>query len=340
MKALVKYGPGSNGMSVQEVPEPIPQTGEIKIRVIAAGICGTDIHIMSDEYPYNPPVIMGHEYVGVVTELGSGVTGFKVGDNVVSLTAVKTCGSCRYCRDGLLMLCKDRLSIGSGVNGAFAEYLTVPARLAFKVPEEVVTVEEVAACEPLACVVRSVVERASVKAGDIVLVSGPGTIGLMALQLAKVQGGYVIVSGTLQDEKRLELARELGADITVSNPEELLGTIKAINPYGVDVAFECAGAAGSADLCIKSLRKQGLYSQVGLFGKVIPIDMDLFLTKEVLITNSFATEASSWEIALRLLKNNQIKLGSLISAKIPLANWKDAFDMMLQKQGYKILLIP
>lgn len=340
MKALIKHGRGIEGMWVENIPEPIPKPGEIKIKVLAAGICGTDIHIMKDEFPYKPPVVMGHEYVGIITELGEGVADFKVGDHVVSLTAVKTCGHCRYCKEGLLMLCDERLSIGSGVNGAFAEYLTVPAHLAFKVPQEVSSIEEIAICEPLACVVRGVVERARVKAGDLVLISGPGTIGLIALQLAKMQGGFVIVAGIPKDEPRLKLAQELGADVIISDPEKLQEKIKDITPYGVDVAFECAGASASAELCLKVLRKQGLFSQVGLYGKTIPIDMDLFLYKEIQITNSFASEPSSWEISLRLIKNKKVNLAPLISAKVPLEDWKEGFDIVLNKTGYKVLLKP
>lgn len=340
MKGLVKFAPGRDGMGIMDLPEPIPEAGELKIKVLAAGICGTDIHIMKDEFKYNPPVVMGHEYVGIVEELGSGVTDFSVGDYVVSLTAVKTCGKCKYCREGLLMLCNERLSIGSGVNGAFAEYLKVPAHLAFKVPKGVPSLEEVALCEPLACVVRGVIERASVKAGDIVLVSGPGVIGLLTAQLAKAQGAYVIVSGTPQDEQRLQLARQLGVDDVVDNPNKLFAKIAELSPYGVDIAFECAGVASSAEICLKALRKQGLFGQVGLYGKPIPVDMDLFLTKEIQITNSFASEPTSWETALRLIKNRQVYLTPLVSAKVPLTNWQEGFEMVLNKECYKVLLIP
>ena len=340
MKALVKTGPGKEGMILKNLPEPVPGSKDLKIRVKAAGICGTDMHIMLDEYTYNAPVVMGHEYVGVVEEVGAEVSNFKIGDWVVSLTAVVTCGECRYCREGLLMLCSRRKSIGSGVDGAFAEYIIIPANLAFIVPDEIEDKEELAICEPFACIVRGAVERAHIKAGDIVLISGPGTIGLMTVQLAKLQGAYVIVCGIPQDEHRLKLACELGANQTVSNPEELKKVIQALSPDGVDVACECAGVAASAEICLESVRKQGIYSQIGLFGKEIAIDFDRFLFKELTITNSFASERTSWETALRLLKYKMVTLKPLISAKVPLEKWQDGFDMFMAKKGYKILLIP
>ncbi|HYF83827.1 MAG TPA: alcohol dehydrogenase catalytic domain-containing protein [Clostridia bacterium] len=340
MKALVKFGPGVEGMAVRDIPEPIPAENELKVKILAGGICGTDVHIMKDEYSYNAPVVMGHEYVGIVDEVGSDVKDFKKGDYIVSLTAAKTCGHCRYCSSGMLMLCSERLSIGSGMNGAFAEYMTIPANLAFKVPKEVKNKEDLAICEPLACVVRGVIERSTVKAGDIVLVSGPGAIGLLTVQLAKIQGAYVIASGTPLDKSRLELALELGADRIATSPEELKGIIEELDPDGVDVAFECAGAAASAKQCVLSLRKQGIYSQVGLFGKEISINMDEFLFKELQITNNFASERTSWETALRLVKNGQVDLGSIISARVPLENWQEGFDIFMSKKGYKVVLVP
>lgn len=338
MKALVKRGSGD--MGIENIAEPTPQKHEIKIKVLAAGICGTDIHIMKDEYPYNAPVVMGHEYVGVIDEVGAEVEHFKRGDSVVSLTAVKTCGKCRYCREGALMLCPERLSIGSGVNGAFAEYLTVPARLAYRVPAGVVSVEDLAITEPFACAVRAVVERSSVTAGDLVLISGPGTIGLLALQLAKIQGGYVIVVGTSEDEKRLDLAKKLGADLVLSEPDDLNRLVNEITPDGVDVAFECAGVEASGEKCLQVLRKQGIFSQVGLYGRKIAINLDQFLYKEITVTTNFASEPTSWDKALRLIKNNQVNLHSLISARIPLEEWKKGFDLFFDKSNLKIFLVP
>jgi L-iditol 2-dehydrogenase len=344
MKALVKYKHGDGldrGMRLEDLPEPQPKRGELKIKIIAAGICGTDLHIMNDQFTNcKPPIIMGHEYIGIVEELGADVSDFSKGDYVVSMTGTNTCGRCRYCREGLLMLCDQRLPLGARINGVFAEYLTISADLVFRVPDEIQAKEEFAICEPFACVVRNVVERATVKAGDIVLISGPGAIGLFAVQLAKLQGAYVIASGTPMDEHRLEVAKQLGADVIVSDPRELSNIITKINSYGVDVAFECAGVAASSKACLESLRKQGLYSQIGVFDKEIPMDMNKFLFKEIKITNSYASERSSWEIALRLLKNKQVTFTPLISERVPLENWEEGFRLAIDKKGFKVLMIP
>lgn len=341
MKGLHKLGYGSDGVDIREVPEPAAGAGQLKVRVHAAGICGTDMHIMLDEYPSNYPVIMGHEFSGIVEAVGEGVRDFKPGDRVVSLTAVVTCGHCSYCHEGILMLCEERLSIGSGVNGAMAEYVVVPADLAFKIPEGV-SLDEAALCEPLACIVRSVIERATVKAGDYVLVSGPGTIGLLTLQLAMASGGKVVVTGTAVDGERLKLAAELGALAVINVAEEDVHAKVAelTNGAGFDVAFECAGAAPSADACLRLLKKRGLYVQVGLFGRKIEFDLDLALKKEIVMTNSYASARTSWVRALRLLEHKQVNVKPLVSAKLPLADWRRGFDMALNKEGYKILLQP
>jgi L-iditol 2-dehydrogenase len=341
VKALVKECRGSDGVVLKQVLEPIPNINEIKIKIHATGICGTDIHIMRDEFEINPPVIMGHEYSGIVQEVGGNVKNFKPGDRVVSLTTVKTCGSCRYCTAGLYMLCDKRQAIGCLINGAFAEYLVIPANRAFKIPEEV-SLDEAALCEPLACVVRSVIEKATIKAGDYVLVSGPGTIGLLTMQVATASGGKVIVAGTSIDKERLALASKLGAAGTLVVDEENVfeRIMEFTDGYGFDVAFECAGVSPSADTCLKVLKKTGLYVQVGLYGSRILFDHDLALKKEITITNSFTSTTTSWEKALRLLKSGQIDVKPLISAKLPLEQWRKGFEMVINKDGYKVLLIP
>ncbi|WP_407267766.1 zinc-binding dehydrogenase [Radiobacillus sp. PE A8.2] len=341
MKALLKLDKGLKNVSLREVPEPDVKGDEIKIKVHAAGICGTDLHIIKDEYPANYPVIMGHEFSGIVEEVGSNVKKFNENDRVVSLTAVVTCGNCKYCNTGLLMLCEQRKSIGSGVNGAFAEYISVPANLAFKLPATI-SLDEAALTEPLACIVRCVIERGTVKPGDNVIVSGPGPIGLLTAQVAKASGGHVTVLGITNDSKRLELAKELGVDevVMIDTDKGVTKINEIMESKGFDVAFECSGVEASANNCLKFLNKTGLYVQVGLFGKRISFDMDLALMKEIMITNGFASEPTSWEIALRLLERGQVNVRPLISDKLSINEWKKGFEISDKKKGYKVLLDP
>lgn len=341
MKALVKFAKGRNGISIREVPKPQPKDNELLVKVMAAGICGTDIHLMNDEYSCYPPVTLGHEYTGTVEEIGKNVNGFSKGDQIISMTAAVTCGHCDYCRRGLLMLCEERRSIGSGVNGAMAEYIVIPAELAFKLPENVAGTDMMAIAEPLACVIRAVIEQSRVKAGDVALVSGPGTIGQLTALVSKMQGAFVILSGIPEDRQRLELGKQLGADMIIDDPKRLQETIKEVAPEGVDVAFECAGAAPSLDACVKALKKTGNIAQVGLYGQPVPVDMDGILFKELEMTVSYATERTSWEILLKLAEQGKLNVVEpLISARIPLDEWERAFDLFIGKVGYKIFLMP
>ena len=157
MKALVKTKLGPDCMRYMDVPEPAPGENDLKVKIFACGICGTDIHLMHDTYPSNPPIITGHEFSGVVAEVGANVKDFKPGDKIVTLTAVDTCEHCEWCRQGLRMLCPERKSVGSGRDGGFAEYVVIPAKHAFHLPEGV-SMTTAALCEPLACVVRTVCE--------------------------------------------------------------------------------------------------------------------------------------------------------------------------------------
>lgn len=341
MKALLKLKPGSGGVALRDVDEPTPKSNEIKIKVNATGICGTDMHIFKDEYPSNYPVTMGHEYSGTVVALGKDVKSFNIGDRVISLTAVVSCGKCQYCNQGLLMLCEDRLSIGSGVNGAFAEYIVVPEHLAFLIPDNI-SLDEAALSEPLACVVRSVIEMSKIKAGDYAFVSGPGTIGQLTLQVAKACGAKVIVSGTNVDIDRLNLAKVSGAYATINiSHDDIYSKVKEItNGEGFDIAFECSGAAPSAQTCLEVLKKTGQYVQVGLYGNKILFDHDLALKKEIHMVNSYASERTSWDRAIRLMENGQVNLKPLISSKLSLDDWEIGFDKAFNKDGFKILLAP
>jgi L-iditol 2-dehydrogenase len=341
MKALMKKALGPHGVAIEEIPEPRPADNEIKIRIHGGGICGTDLHIIKDEYPSSMPVVMGHEYSGVVVEAGRAVRDFKPGDRVVSLTAAVTCGTCVYCREGLIMLCEQRLSIGSGVNGAFAEYMVVPAHLAFIIPDEV-SLDEAVLCEPLACVVRAVTERNIIRPGDYVYVSGPGAIGQLTMQVAAASGGIVVVAGTSTDRDRLKLAAALGAhSVLIAGEDDIKKrTAEITDGRGFDIAFECAGAGKSAQTCLEVLKKTGRYAQVGLYGSTVEFDHDLALKKEIAISNSFASERSSWERTLRLLKYHRVNLTPLISARFPLEKWREAFDMALGREGFKIIFTP
>ena len=162
MKALRKLGKGAESVQLCEVEKPIPGPNDLLVKVMAAGICGTDLHILAEEYSHSVPVTLGHEYTGVVEQVGSGVTDFQVGDQVISVSIAYSCGTCHYCRKGDPVHCTQKASIGVNVDGAMAEYMVIPADSAMKVPEQYKGSDILALSEPIACCIRAVLEKSEI----------------------------------------------------------------------------------------------------------------------------------------------------------------------------------
>lgn len=341
MKALAKTARGIGNVELIEVPEPLPGPGEVVIEVMAAGICGTDLHIWQDEFATKPPVVMGHELSGRVHTVGAGVETFKPGDRVTSETYFATCGECIFCRRGDRNLCPERRSIGSAVNGAFAKYVLVPAKNLHLLPENV-DYQAGALTEPLACVVHAVLERTKIVPGDFVVISGPGPIGLLTLACVKASGAVACILGLSSDGRRLEAAKELGADyvIAVDKEDAAARVLSLTRGYGADVSLECAGAGPSAATCLQVVRRGGQYTQIGLFGKPITWELDQVCYKELKVTGTNASVPSAWEKALELMEQGLVDTKAVISDVLPLERWEEAFTHCRAKDSLKVLLTP
>ena len=343
MQAVMKVAPGVGNIELRDIPEPEAQAGQVKLKVHATGICGTDIHIYLDEFRSNPPVVLGHEVAGEVVALGEGVEGVDVGERVTTETYFSTCDECRYCRNGQTNLCLNRRSIGSAVNGGFTRYLVVPADNLHRLPEAI-SFQEGALTEPLACVVHGVLLNApTVRAGDVAVIAGPGAIGLLTLQVVKSAGAGAIVLGTDADGQRLDLARQLGADHVVNvQAEDPLPLVQDVTEQGMgaDVVYECSGAGPAALQLLDLVRRRGRYVQVGLFGKPVSWDLDQLCYKELVATGSNASTPESWLRAVRLLGQGIVKTEPLITHTFSLSDWESAFETFRQKSGIKTLLRP
>ena len=341
MKALMKTQKGIGNIELRDVPEPTTGPDQVKIEVMAAGICGTDIHIFYDEFRNNPPCILGHEFSGRVVEIGNNVHTIKLGDRVTSETAGNICGECRFCRSGEYHLCASRLGIGSGMDGAFARYCVVRKELVHKLSDRI-SFEEGALSIPLAEATHGAAIRTGISAGDLVLVFGPGPIGLLALQIARLDGGTVIIVGTEKDSRRLQVASELGAVRTVTIEREDLSKIvlDASEGYGADVVLECSGSQEAARMGMELVIKGGKFTQMGLHGKPIIIDMDKVALKQIRVNGFFSTRWPYVELALGLLSSGQVQARPLITHTLPLERWREGFDLVEKKEGIKVLLIP
>ena len=340
MKAVVKFAPGPDGVELRDVPKPVPKSNELLVKVMAAGVCGTDIHILHDEYRHITPVTLGHEFTGIVEEMGSDVEGFAIGDQVIAMPAADSCGQCIHCASGDYFLCESKKSIGSDKNGAMAEYVVVPYDRSFKVPENMVGNDAMAISEPLACCIRIALETSKVKGGDVAVVIGPGTMGLLTMQMAKVAGAFLIVAGLPHDKKRLEIAKELGADVICDNPSELKSIVHKYAPGGADVVYECSGAAPCINLALDVIKKTGNLAQVGLYGKPVSVPMDAITTREIVVTGNGSQAKSSWIKLLQLARLGLLNIEPLVTHRIPLVEYKKAFEIFEKKEGIKVVLVP
>jgi L-iditol 2-dehydrogenase len=343
MKGLFKTAPGSGNMEIRETEIPKPGPGEVLVEVKSAGICGSDLHIYHWEIAYRmkPPMIVGHEFSGVIAECGDGVEGWEKGTRVTAEPSAIICGQCCYCRTGAYNLCPERRVLGYWVNGGFAEYVLVGVHRLHRLPDSV-SFDEGALTEPLACCVHCVHELTGIEAGDVVALSGPGAIGLLCGQLAKTEGATVIVIGTDADKARLDTAKTLGMDycINLNETDPLKAVQELTEGYGADVFLECSGAGPAAVMGLELVRKQGKYTQVGLFGKPITLDFEKIAYKELKVTGGIGQRWTAWKRTIRLMALGKVNLNAVISDKFPLTEWKAAFDKFEARAGLKILLDP
>ena len=339
MRGVVKYASGPQNVEVREMPSPELKPGHAKIAIEVAGICGTDLHIYAGEYPSNPPVIIGHEFAGKIVDI-DGTDEFQIGDAVTGIPTTIVCGECQYCRAGQLSLCDQRLSIGSGVHGTYTKYLVVPTWSLRKIPAHIDMLSG-ALSEPLCCCVKGVSMITTVKAGDVVVVTGPGPIGLLTAQVARLEGAYVILTGTSVDEERLNVGAQWADQIINIENTDLKKVVQDVtNGYGADIIVECSGSAPATRSAIDLVRKQGTIMQIGLHGSPFEIDFFSAELKEITIKTTFAGSIPAWDRTMTLLEQKKIDLAPIISDVLPLTDWKTAFDRLDRKEGMKILLSP
>ncbi|HEY6635968.1 MAG TPA: alcohol dehydrogenase catalytic domain-containing protein, partial [Acidimicrobiia bacterium] len=330
---LGKLAPGQGNLGLRQQVVSPPGPGEAMVKVIASGVCGTDLHIADDEFPYEAPVTMGHEVTGVVSEVGSANDAGWLGKRVALETYHSFCGVCRHCRAGSPNLCAHRRSIGSREDGGFAAWISVPVRNLWEVPDSV-GVHAGALVEPLACVTHIMLDPPLVDPGDHVLVLGPGTMGLLTAQVAHASGGRVTVAGLESDRARLDLAASLGmTPLVLSDTSDDLATAPS-------VVCECSGSAAAATFGLEQVAKGGRYVQVGIFGEVVTIPFDQVLYKELTVTSGNASTPASWRRAITLLEEGLVALDPLVTEVAPLADWERVFAAVRAGDGVKYLLSP
>lgn len=329
MRAIVKTGPGAENVVLQSIAVSETLPGLARIEVLATGICGTDIHVAHDEYGYEAPVVMGHEILGRVVAVGAGDDADWIGKRVACETYFSTCGVCDWCRAGRRNLCPFRRSLGSFENGGFAEFVVLPIINLHELPEWLGEYDG-ALSEPLACVTQCLMDPPVVNAGDRVLVTGPGAMGQLAAQVAKAHGGQVTLTGLPKDAERLAVAAEMGIVVTTEPVDE----------GAFDVVLECSGSAPGAAAAFRAARRGARYVQIGIFGKDVTIPFDTILYKELTATSGFASTATSWHNAMRLIEQKLVTLGPLVTKIVPLSQFSEALHAAEIGEGLKTVVVP
>lgn len=326
MKALVYYGP--EDLRVSDVADVSPADDEVKIKIKACGICGSDVQgYLGKTGRRIAPMIMGHEFAGEVAELGKNVTNFKKGDRV-TVQPVDYCGKCEFCKQGLTNMCTNKRFFGVlDVNGAFAEYLCVPSKLLFKLKDNV-DYKVGAVVEPFSVAYRGVMKAGNIE-GKNVLIVGMGTIGLLALQIAKSQHPAKIFVSDLNDF-RLSVAKKVGADFAVNPSKEDFSKIimENTNNSGVDVSYEAVGVSPTVQQSMSALKIGGTAVWIGNAAKMININMQEVVTRELHISGTYIYTQELFGNALDLLSKGDIDVDPIISKVVNFDEAPAMFDKL------------
>jgi L-iditol 2-dehydrogenase len=332
MKAAMLHGP--RDLRVESAPEPSPAAGEVVVRVVAAGLCGTDYSIWTGERPVAYPRVMGHELVGRVAAVAADVARVAPGDRVV-VEPNYSCGQCPLCREGNRNLCLSRTAVGIDVDGGFAELCRLPARCCWPAPAAAAT-DALMLTEPLAVVVRAV-DRGAPRHGETAAVVGAGTLGLLALQVLRARGARVLVVS--RSPRRFPLAQELGAEATRTIADGPLADAarRFSGREGVDLVVETAGTADAVIRALELVRPGGRVVVTGLPHEPTPVPFFSVVRREVTILGSMIYQDEFGE-ALRLVDTGAVRTQPLITHRVRLDRIGEAFTAHADPASIKVAL--
>jgi threonine dehydrogenase-like Zn-dependent dehydrogenase len=348
MKAVVFKG--KDRIAVEEVPRPVPRAGEAVIRITTTTICGTDVHIVRGEYPVKPGLILGHEPVGVISELGPGLDAFySVGQRVI-VGAITPCGQCFYCLNGNHSQCGGGLGgwrFGNTINGAWAEYLLVPDARANLAPIPAgLTDEDVVLCPDIFSTGLSGAESGNVRVGDSVAVFAQGPIGLCATLGAKLNGASLII-GIDSNNARLDVARRMGANVTINTADgDPIAAIKGLTDgRGVDVAIEALGRQETFENALRAIRPGGTLSSLGVYSGKLVAPYEAFyagLGDQKIVTTLCPGGKERMRRLMAMVEHRRVDLGPLVTHRFSLDEIDEAFDLFShQRDGVlKVALYP
>ncbi len=342
MKAAIFHA-AHQPLVIKEVPTPVPNAGEILVKVAGCGVCHTDLHYLDHDVPTfkKPPLVLGHEVSGLVAGFGAGANqvGLHEGDRVL-LPAVYGCGRCRMCRLGRENICDNMVMFGNHVDGGYAEYMLAPAKDAIPLPPEIPLVEGAIIADATTTPYHAVVNRGRVQPGDSVVVFGCGGIGLNIVQIAAAVGGRVVAVDIV--EQKLNWARTFGAAATLNakSVERVEKEVRKLTGGGADVVFEAIGSPATQAQAFASARTGGRVVVVGFSEKPMTLDTGRLMFREIEIVGSLGCRAVDYPRVLELARQGKIKVAELVTAKFPLADINVAFDTLRRGEGIRSVITP
>lgn len=351
MRAIVKYGYGKYETELREVPTPVVGDDDVLVKVKAAGVCGSDIAFDDGHHAnlLNPPVVLGHEFSGVVSQVGRNVTEWQIGDPVVSDNTGKVCGKCYACSVADYLACPSRLGIGYGMDGGFTNYVRIPGDVLKKFPNSLMRIpegmsfEEAAILDPCCNAYMAVVQESHFIAGEYLAVFGVGALGQFSIQVARAAGAAkIIVIGLSADSERFRLAREHGAtDIVTADKEDAVAAVMRITDgEGVALVVDCAGVAVALKQAIEIVRSSGQIVKIGYDEKPLGFSLDPVLDKAISIKGHFGYNWVSWRNVMNLVMAGKINMKSMISHQLKISQFREAFDLVRRRESIKIILYP
>jgi alcohol dehydrogenase/L-iditol 2-dehydrogenase len=345
MPAVVQYEMRPGAVDCREMPLPgDPGEGEVLLRIRGVGVCGSDVHQYhnTQSWSVRVPVILGHEFCGTVAALGKGVRGFSEGELVACETAAEIDPDSPLSRQGMYNLDPARRGFGYDIHGAMAEYVKVPARLLHHVPKNV-PAELAAMTEPCCVAYQCTVVNTRIRPGDLVVVIGPGPIGLLCATMARLSGaGRVVLAGISRDKGRMETGLKAGAthavDVQKDDMKKVLADLG--DGLGADVVIDSTGASVSLQSAIDWVRPAGHVTKVGWGPQPMNFSMDPLVKKAVTLQGSFSHTWAVWERVLRMMGTGQLDPRPYLSKVAKLSDWKDCFDGMHEGGYIKAVLTP
>ena len=345
MKMLSARYYGKEDIRVEKINMPLPQTGEVLVKVAVCGICGSDLRTFSrgsslSDLPV--PRTLGHEFAGTVAALGESVTGFSIGDRV-SATPASSCGECYYCRKEMPTLCLDTLDFGTTQAGAFAEYVIIPAPIIqqdglVKISDEI-SIEKASMLEPLGTCVRGLITQADLQPGESVVIIGDGPIGGIQVMLSKYLGSKKIICAGHHDD-RLSYAKKWGADITINSGKENMVEVilNETDGMGADLVVVSVPSAKIIEDACTLVRGGGrlvIFGGVPI-GNTVTLDPNIIHYKEVKLMGTYNCTPQEFKNAVKIA--NHIPLEELISTTVTLENIREGFSTLAKRQAMKVLV--